>query len=114
VDEVLQAIEAGSAYRTRSLTSESSDRNGDGERFTDHAAVDRADLTDDRLALRALLERSSLSDQAKRIVSLRFFGDMTQAEIGKIVGLSQVHVSRLLQRSVAHLREVDARTEITV
>jgi RNA polymerase sigma-B factor len=113
VDEVLQAIEAGSAYKARSLTPSSSDRSGDGGPFVDHAALDRADLTDDGLALQALLERSSLTDQAKKILLLRFFGDMTQAEVGKIVGISQVHVSRQLQASIRHLRELGAHLELT-
>jgi RNA polymerase sigma-B factor len=105
VDDVLQAIEAGNAYRTRSLTSASADRSGGEEFFVDRAALAGQEGADDGLELRALLERSELSDQAKQILYLRYFCDMTQAEIGKIVGISQVHVSRLLRSSLNRLRE---------
>jgi RNA polymerase sigma-B factor len=114
VDDVLQAIEAGNAYRTRSLTPDSPERAGGDERFVDHAAEDVQELTDDCLALRSMLEQSTLGEQAKRILYLRFFCDMTQAEIGKIVGISQVHVSRLLRSSLAQLRELSLTAGVSV
>ena len=76
------------------------------------AAVDAAyaDFDSDR----AMLERSDLSEHAKQILYLRFFGDMTQAEIGKIIGISQVHVSRLLRASLNQLREAEKRAAALV
>ena len=41
----------------------------------------------------------------KRILLLRFFGNMTQSQIAQEVGISQMHVSRLLARTLAQLRE---------
>jgi RNA polymerase sigma-B factor len=105
VDDVLQAIEAGNAYRTRSLTPASPEQSGGEGSFVDQDALAELAGADDALELRALLERSRLPDHAKQILYLRFFCDMTQAEIGKVVGISQVHVSRLLRASLDHLRD---------
>jgi RNA polymerase sigma-B factor len=46
----------------------------------------------------------SLDGRERRIVALRFYADMSQAEIGELVGMSQVHVSRLLQRATDKMR----------
>jgi RNA polymerase sigma-B factor len=48
---------------------------------------------------------SELPKRQQRILLLRFYGNMTQAEIGQQLGLSQMHVSRLITRSLAYLRE---------
>jgi RNA polymerase sigma-B factor len=47
---------------------------------------------------------AALPERERRIVLLRFFGNKTQSEIGEVVGLSQMHVSRLLGRALATLR----------
>ena len=47
----------------------------------------------------------SLDGRERRIVALRYFGDLSQAEIGSVVGVSQVHVSRLLQGAIEKMRE---------
>jgi len=46
----------------------------------------------------------SLDGRERRIVALRFYADMSQAEIGELVGMSQVHVSRLLQGATVKMR----------
>jgi RNA polymerase sigma-B factor len=56
----------------------------------------------DRESLRPLLHR--LPSREKRILVLRFFRGLSQAEIADEVGISQMHVSRLLARTVAELR----------
>jgi RNA polymerase sigma-B factor len=48
---------------------------------------------------------SGLPDREQRLVLLRFYGNMTQAEIGKHLGISQMHVSRLLAEALEYLRE---------
>ena len=45
-----------------------------------------------------------LPRREQKILLLRFYGDMTQAEIGQQLGISQMHVSRLLSHALAHLR----------
>lgn len=65
---------------------------------------DRAmDLVDDRESLRPLIAR--LPERERRILYLRFFGDLTQTQIADIVGISQMHVSRLITRTCADLKE---------
>ena len=46
-----------------------------------------------------------LPDREQKILLLRFYGDMTQAEIGQQLGISQMHVSRLLAHALGHLRQ---------
>jgi RNA polymerase sigma-B factor len=98
-DEVLLAVEAGRAYRTQSLDApvpgeERGMDIGDHDRGFDHA--------DERCDLSPLLDR--LPRRERRILELRFAHGLTQSEIADRVGLSQMHVSRLLSRSLAQLR----------
>ena len=46
-----------------------------------------------------------LPEREQRLLSMRFYGNMTQAEIGERLGISQMHVSRLLARALGYLRE---------
>ena len=60
------------------------------------------DLVEHRESLAPLL--AALPERERRILLLRFFGGLTQTEIGAQVGISQMHVSRLLTRTLAQLR----------
>lgn len=101
VDDVLVGLEAGNAYRTGSIDP------GPNEDAEERAvlAVDDGELAnaDARLQLEPAL--GQLPDRAQRILRLRFFEQRTQAEIGGIVGLSQVQVSRILRSSLERLHE---------
>ena len=46
-----------------------------------------------------------LPDREQRLLMMRFYRDMSQAEIGKRLGISQMHVSRLLRHALGYLRE---------
>ena len=59
-------------------------------------------LVEDRMAVVPLL--AQLPDRERRILQLRFFHDMTQTEIAALTGISQMHVSRLLSRTLGMLR----------
>jgi RNA polymerase sigma-B factor len=48
---------------------------------------------------------AALSERDRKLIELRFFEDLTQGEIGRILGCSQMHVSRLLTRVLGQLRE---------
>jgi RNA polymerase sigma-B factor len=48
---------------------------------------------------------SDLPEREQRILTMRFYGNMTQAEIGERLGISQMHVSRLLARALRYLRD---------
>ena len=56
-----------------------------------------------RASIRPLIER--LPPREKQILVLRFFRQMTQSQIAEEIGISQMHVSRLLTRTLAELRE---------
>jgi RNA polymerase sigma-B factor len=105
-EDVLQAMEAGTAYRAAPLTPPG-DGDGDEDVMEDGITIGSGDpelgRSDDRMAARALLAR--LPPRERRIVFLRFFEEMTQSEIADLVGVSQVHVSRLLRSSLARLRD---------
>lgn len=104
-DQVLEAIEAGTAYRAAPLTPPGDD--DDDHPGQEGTTIGRPDPellhTDDRIAVQELL--ATLPAREQRIVYLRFFEELTQSEIADIVGMSQVHVSRLLRSSLARLRE---------
>jgi RNA polymerase sigma-B factor len=48
---------------------------------------------------------NELPQRQQRILTMRFYGNMSQAEIGQVVGVSQMHVSRLLAAALAYLRQ---------
>lgn len=103
-EAVLEGLEAAGAYRSSSLDGM---LDGDGSSAALEGIVGAADAELDRVeyrtALAPLLER--LPDRERTIIKLRFFGGMTQSQIAERVGLSQMHVSRLLTRTLAQLRE---------
>ena len=104
-DEILEALEAGAGYRTSTISPPD-----DTEAEMDPVPLGEDDdglvHADDRMAVRRLL--GALAPRERTIVYLRFFGELTQQEIADRLGMSQVHVSRLLRQSLHHLRaEVD-------
>jgi RNA polymerase sigma-B factor len=103
-EEVLEGLESANAYSTLSL-----DVPEQGEDEAP-AVVDSLGSEDEALegveyreSLKPLLER--LPAREKKILLLRFFGNMTQSQIAAELGISQMHVSRLLARTLAQLRE---------
>ena len=103
-EQVLEGLEAASGYRTSSLDS-LLDAEGTGAAL--EQVVGTADAEFGRVEYRAtlapLLDR--LPERECAILKLRFFAGLTQSEIAHQVGLSQMHVSRLLSRTLARLRE---------
>ena len=103
-DEVIQGLEGAQAYATASLdTSVSGDE--DAASIADSLGEDDValDQVEYRESLRPLI--ASLPARERRILVLRFFHGMTQSQIAAEVGISQMHVSRLLAKSLAVLRE---------
>jgi RNA polymerase sigma-B factor len=103
-DDVLEAMEVGGAYRSASLDARPTDN---GESMTLESRLGTSDTGFDLAEHRVLLERllDGLPERERTIVRLRFFEDMTQTEIAQEIGISQMHVSRLLARTLVQLRE---------
>ncbi|HEY6798395.1 MAG TPA: SigB/SigF/SigG family RNA polymerase sigma factor [Kineosporiaceae bacterium] len=99
VDLVLEALESASAYTTVPLPSTPEDVELGQLGFVDEAL----ELVEDRATLRPLLAR--LPSRERTILALRFIRGMSQSQIAAEVGVSQMHVSRLLARSLSALRE---------
>jgi RNA polymerase sigma-B factor len=104
-DEVLEAMEASSAYRAGPLAAPAGDDGREAGNESEAVGGDDADLhlADDRLAVRALLRW--LEPRERRIVYLRYFEGLSQSQIAERVGVSQVHVSRLLRSSIERLKQ---------
>jgi RNA polymerase sigma-B factor len=102
-EEVLEALEAGQAYRFASLDAPAPN-GGDGEPVAESLGKEDEGLVraEQRATLAPLLDQ--LTDRQREIVHLRFFRGLTQSEIAHSLGISQMQVSRLLARSVAQLR----------
>lgn len=113
-EEVLDALQAGHAYTTVSL--EQPPRPGDGKEAVSVAtalgAVDeRYEQVEDRLCVAAALP--ALSHEDRRLLRLRFVNELTQNQIAKHLGVSQMQVSRRLRRSLARLRSVACVGDVT-
>ncbi|MHB1534541.1 MAG: SigB/SigF/SigG family RNA polymerase sigma factor [Acidimicrobiales bacterium] len=106
-EEVLEALEAGQAYRFASLDAPPpGDTEGESLAARTGQEDVRFDDADDRATLSPLL--AVLPEREQLILRLRFFEGLTQSEIAARLGISQMHVSRLLARSVAELRAAAA------
>jgi RNA polymerase sigma-B factor len=101
-EEVLEGLEGARAYNTTSLSTPVS-ADGDmslGDTLSEtENGYEHAEL---RVALSPAL--AALSDREQKIVSLRFYGNLTQSEIAEQIGISQMHVSRLLAKALIKLR----------
>ncbi|MCF2526015.1 RNA polymerase sigma factor SigF [Yinghuangia soli] len=104
-EEVVEGLDACTVYTATSLDetaygdAEGQETVGDRLGAEDH----ELDLVEYREALRPLL--AELPGRERAILVMRFYGNLTQAQIGERVGISQMHVSRLLARTLASLRE---------
>jgi len=102
-DDLLEARQADMVFSTYSLDAPLSDKDdpaqlgdvlGDEDMEMEHALDMEAVAT----------HWDELPEREQRILVMRFYGNLTQAEIGMRLGISQMHVSRLLARALGHLR----------
>jgi RNA polymerase sigma-B factor len=107
VEDVLEARIAYAAFRADSLdeaVSHEADAESRGEQF---GTIDSSyELVEDRVAIEPAI--SGLSERERLVLALRFGGDLTQREIGERIGLSQVHISRMLRSSLEKVRTATA------
>ncbi|MEU4203554.1 RNA polymerase sigma factor SigF [Streptomyces sp. NPDC026294] len=106
-DEVVDAIVASNGYTAGSLdgTGDGSGTAGESRAIADVMGDDdpAMELVENLNALAPLLHE--LDDRRRRIIEMRFVQEMTQAQIGAELGISQMHVSRLLARTLDQLRK---------
>jgi RNA polymerase sigma-B factor len=104
VSDVLEGLEASEAYRSSSLDEMLSSEQGSA---TVGELVGEADAELNRVEFRQALRPvlAELAERERTIVMLRFFGNLTQTQIADKVGISQMHVSRLLSQTLDRLRE---------
>jgi len=103
VEEIVEGIESSNAYSTLSLDATDDSEDGAGSMLDAIGADDEAlEHVEIRESIKPLLDQ--LEPREKRILLLRFFRNMTQSQIAEEIGVSQMHVSRLLSRTLTHLR----------
>jgi RNA polymerase sigma-B factor len=100
-EDVLEVLEAQSAYSAKSLDDDGDDDRG-GVASTLGFEDPGMEEIEYRESLRPLLDK--LPERERQIIMMRFFKNMSQSEIAEQVGISQMHVSRLLARALAELR----------
>ena len=105
-EQVLEAMEAASAYDAVSLEAYRFGDEGDGETYAESIGVEdeRFELVEYGATIAPTLQALPARDRI--VLHLRFAEDMTQAEIAERVGVSQMHVSRLIRRALERLRTV--------
>lgn len=103
-EDVAEGLLAGNAYQAVSVDGASTQRSEDTPLLESLGEYDTAmENVENHEALRPLL--AALPERERTILMLRFFGNMTQTQIAARVGISQMHVSRLLTKILAELRE---------
>ena len=104
-EQILEAMQARSARGALSLHAPQGEP-GDATSLEDTLGAEDPDI--ERAEKRAELDRlmQSVSPRARAMLRMRFEEDMTQAEIGAVIGISQMQVSRILRQTIAKLREV--------
>ena len=104
-EEVLEALESGRAYSSLSLSSGGGTE--DGEELDPLESIGteehQYDVSEDRAVLAPGFR--VLDERERKILHLRFFEGLTQSQIAQEVGISQMHVSRLIRRSLEKIRD---------
>ena len=113
-EEVLEALESGQAYATLSLSATGGGGSDDGSELDPLESLGELEheyeVSEDRAVLAPGLR--ALDERERRILHLRFFEGLTQSQIAQQVGISQMHVSRLIRRALEKIREEIATDEV--
>jgi RNA polymerase sigma-B factor len=104
--DVLEAMEIGIAHTPVSIDATVGRDGDEGRQLSDTVGTEDANL--DRVEMREVLQRamSHLNERERRILAMRFVDEMSQAEVAKRLGISQMHVSRLQRAAQEQLREL--------
>jgi RNA polymerase sigma-B factor len=111
-EDVLEALESGRAYSSLSLSvGGSQDEDGEVDPLESLGTEEHQyEVSEDRAVLAPGFR--VLDERERRILHLRFFKGLTQSQIAQQVGISQMHVSRLIRRSLEKIREEIASEEV--
>jgi RNA polymerase sigma-B factor len=109
-EQVLEAREAAAAYRADSLDRACSD-DQDGTHVLDTLGGEEPGYRQAEQSATVASMMAALSEREREILRLRFAEDLTQSEIGDRVGLSQMHISRVLRQAIVRLREAAESSE---
>jgi RNA polymerase sigma-B factor len=110
-EEVLEALESGRAYTSLSLSVGGGGGDGDDLDPLESLGTEehQYEVSEDRAVLAPGFK--ALDERERRILQLRFFEGLTQSQIAQQVGISQMHVSRLIRRSLEKIRETIVEDE---
>jgi RNA polymerase sigma-B factor len=105
-EDVLEALQAGGAYRAISFEAPRGGGGGEDDVTTLADSIGFEEDGFDRAEERATLARllASITPREREVLRMRFEEDMTQAEIGAVIGVSQMQVSRVIRQALARLR----------
>jgi RNA polymerase sigma-B factor len=104
-EDVLEAMELGHAYQPQSLDARIEFENGDGtDRIQDLMGADDARMEAVVEYAPLMAAMGCLDERKRQIVKLRYFDEWSQSEVGRELGISQMHVSRLERQALAELR----------
>ncbi|MGH7918427.1 MAG: SigB/SigF/SigG family RNA polymerase sigma factor [Candidatus Dormibacteraceae bacterium] len=103
-NDVLESMESGSAHAPLSIDSTVDREEGEGRQLSEIVGTEDENL--DRVEMRDVLARAMahLSEREQKILAMRFVDEMSQAEVAKRLGISQMHVSRLQRAATEQLR----------
>ncbi|HJU36569.1 MAG TPA: SigB/SigF/SigG family RNA polymerase sigma factor, partial [Gaiellaceae bacterium] len=110
-EEVLEALESGRAYTSLSLSVGGGGGDDDDLDPLESLGTEehQYEVSEDRAVLAPGFK--ALDERERKILQLRFFEGLTQSQIAQQVGISQMHVSRLIRRSLEKIRETIAADE---
>jgi RNA polymerase sigma-B factor len=111
-EDVLEALESGRAYSSLSLSQGGASEDGeDLDPLESLGEVEHQyEVSEDRAVLAPGFK--VLDERERRILHLRFFEGLTQSQIAQQVGISQMHVSRLIRRALEKIRDEIAADEL--
>ena len=103
-EDVLEALQAGGAYRAVSFDAPRTGADEDVATVGDSVGIDEDgfDRAEERATLKQLM--STVTPREREVLRMRFEQDMTQAEIGTVIGVSQMQVSRVIRQALVRLR----------
>jgi RNA polymerase sigma-B factor len=106
VEQVIEGLEAAAAHHATSLEEPHDELDGESQSLSDVLGDNDPRFEQIDASLTIATAAQQLSEQERRVIELRFGGELTQSEIAKRIGVSQMQVFRILRGALAHLRQL--------